>query len=694
MTFMFLFLFPIIAGLGFYLFQLLAWNQEQRLSTRFFQQSFKASINQYEYLPALLANDHQFKTTLQNSSKQNRNLSKKLKFIADRSGANTAYIMNRAGTVIASSNYDQENSFLNHNYSFRPYFSKAIALKKRQFYYAIGATTGIPGFFISEPILGEQDKVLGVAVVKLDLSEWEKNWQEAGQDILIADENSVTILSGQKSWRYHSIDILSTAILEDIQTQQQFGNKDIPILYGHSSQYYGPGGISLSFWEIDKEIFRVNSYPINDTGWTLYYLENNSDFIQSAIAFALIVFIGLTLSYLYFRERRSKLHSRRQARNNEIRHRRELETIIENIHIGVLSIDRKGHILFLNDAARQMLQIDMKYLSDHPVKIQQMVEIKNINTFEKQLDEGGDIVKPFYETTLVKQGEFTTPVMFAISQVSMEGDDRLLVTLVNIEKRKNAEEALVKINESLEDQVERRTQALKDAQEELVRQSKIAALGKMAATIVHELSQPLSAMNSSIAATQFKVEKDDWQGALQSISRLSPLGDKMNNVIKLLKFFSYPDDQKLQHQELAPLIQQSVALYQDRLKEKKISINIESLEPSVYVRVNPLKLDLVLVNIIQNAIDAMKSSDHHAEIRISLEIREGNALIIIADQGDGINSRVMGQLFDPYFTTKEIGKGLGLGLSICHEIIQEYQGNIIAENTDEGAHFLITLPTE
>ena len=165
--------------------------------------------------------------------------------------------------------------------------------------------------------------------------------------------------------------------------------------------------------------------------------------------------------------------------------------------------------------------------------------------------------------------------------------------------------------------MEKRTQALRDAQSELVQQSKAAALGQMAATIVHELSQPLSAINSSIAATRLKAGNRDWDGALSSIERLAPLGDKMTNVIKLLKYYSYPDDAALDCHELAPLITQTVAPYRDKLREKRIELVIDQLQPGIDARVNPLKLDLVIVNIMQNAIDALEKSP---EPRISIAL--------------------------------------------------------------------------
>ena len=560
-------LLAIVVSFAFYLTLIYSWNTEQQLATRFFQQSFKASINQYEYLPALLARDAAVINALAQPQKDpGINLNQRFKFTAERAGASVLYLMNAAGQVVATSNYSEDNSFLNRNYAFRPYFARAKSQRKRQFYYAIGATTGIPGFFIAEPVIDSNDVAVGVVVVKLDLREWEKSWQDANQNVLVVAENNVIILSGQETWRYRTIGELSPKTLEEIKVQRQFEGAETSPLFQKRYDVGYLGGLPLSFWKIGGDAYLVNAFPISGTEWTLYYLEKNQQFIQSALIFFIVIMIGFSLAYLLYRERQSKLRSRKQA-----------------------------------------------------------------------------------------------------------------------------EQTMIELNESLEEKVDQRTRELRDTQAELVQQSKVAALGQMAATIVHEMSQPLSAMNSSIAATQMKAEKKDWSGSLKSLARLSPLCDKMNNVIKLLKYFSYQDDESVQVQELAPLIKQSVQLFQDKLRENRVTIQIENLESGVFVKVNALKLDLVITNIVQNAIDAMVDTTNPI-ITIDMKSQENRAVISITDNGCGINSRIMGQLFDPYFTTKEIGKGLGLGLSICHEIVREYNGSIQVENTEVGACFVIEIP--
>ncbi len=146
--------------------------------------------------------------------------------------------------------------------------------------------------------------------------------------------------------------------------------------------------------------------------------------------------------------------------------------------------------------------------------------------------------KSYHETYALKNGQKDVPVMFALIKLAIMEEDLYLMTFVNIKRRKDAEDELVKINNSLEETIQMRTRELHKAQEKLIQQNKATALSNMAATIVHELSQPLSAMNSSIAAVNAKINHQDFEGAVDSANRLTPLSQKMYNVIKLLKYFS------------------------------------------------------------------------------------------------------------------------------------------------------------
>ena len=683
----------MIASGIFYFSLLISSSNDNAADAKIYEQSLTASINQFEYLPALLASDTLFINALLYSSNNHLLTNKKLTFIAERAGADVVYIMNISGTVVASSNHLSHNSFLNNNYAFRPYFQDAIKQRKRQFYYAKGATTGIPGFFISEPII-YNDQTIGVAVVKLNMTYWEDNWRNTENTVITADNNDVIILSSIDQWRYRTIGELSKETLNRIGQLQQFGNKEHESLYTntYTAQLYRL--FNLTFWKIDNELYLSQHSSIPEINWSLYYLVKNQNFLYPTFIFFIITNVFFIFTYLIRRERKHRIASINKNQRLELIRQEELKTVMDNIHVGVTLFTETGQLVSINDHAKYLL---FQGHSPHPKNVIHINDIISIEAdqFDKLLLNDTSLAT-YHEAYALNNGEKTTPIMFALSKVNAMDTELYLMTFINIKRRKAAEDELVNINNSLEDTIAMRTQELQQAQATLIQKNKAAALGNMAATIVHELSQPLSAINSSASAVSAKINNQDWNGAKESANRLNPLSKKMHNVINLLKHFSYQDNESQQKTALMATIHNALNSVSDIMHEKNIHLDDSGIKQAnsndiIYVETNPLKLDLVISNIIKNAMDAAEKSDK-AKITVAVETNAQKAYVHISDNGGGIDPKIMSKLFSPYFTTKEVGKGLGLGLSISYEIIQEYNGNISAKNMDGGMCFTIQLP--
>ncbi|MGH1484649.1 MAG: ATP-binding protein [Cellvibrionaceae bacterium] len=679
----------LFLSIVYYVAQLFYASSINDRSSRIYEQSLVASISQYEYLPALLAQDQTLREVLLNPKQDHLVASQKLKFIAHRSGADAVYLMDKDGTVKATSNYDgKNNGFLYKNYSFRPYFNQALIQGNRQFYYAQGATTGIPGFFISAPI-NKDGKPIGVAVVKLDLRHWEKKWADSGEYISVVDKNNVIILSSVDEWRYRAIGNLPDDVRQRISQQQQFAGKEHLSLFSKAINLNLSDDNHKAFWFIDKKLYLINSFDVSETGWKLYYLVKHDAILTSSFIFFIITSMLSSMGYLIIRGRKNIIESRNKNRLLEIKRREELQTVMDNIHIGVILFSESGILLSANEHAKHLLLEKDNFNKEDPIHINHLIDLDS-KDFETLLLE--DIAAPAYhETNAIHQGKPSIPVMFAISKVSAMDKDVYLMTIVNIQRRKAVEDEIVKINEHLEDMIEDRTKELQEAQIKLMQKNKAVALGNMAATIVHELSQPLTAMNSSIAAINAKISNSDWDGVIDSASRLSPLSKKMHEVIKLLKFFSYQDSKSYEIINIDQTIRQILDTFKDNLQEKNINLNIDSDDSELLINANPLKIDLIISNIIQNAVDALEKT---SSAKIDIKIKENSHWVDISieDNAGGIDQQIMKKMFSPYFTTKEVGKGLGLGLAISYEIIQEYGGNISVENNKNGALFKISLP--
>lgn len=181
-----------------------------------------APNNKYSYLPdvvsshpavidALRARDDPHRIAAANTFLQRVNASSKAEVI---------YILDTKGIVIAASNFQESVSFVGHSYAFRPYFQDAMAGRRGQFY-GIGATSLLPGYYLSDAILFD-GRIIGVAVVKVDLSHLDRRWSDSQKKITVLDENGVAFLSSDAEWKYRPIRPLTPAALEQLKRTRQY----------------------------------------------------------------------------------------------------------------------------------------------------------------------------------------------------------------------------------------------------------------------------------------------------------------------------------------------------------------------------------------------------------------------------------------------------------------------------------------
>ena len=684
----------------FYFWQLSAASERNRLSARIFEQSLLGSITQYDYIPSLLVKDKEINQFLFNPRQSHVPLSKKLQFIAESSGVDDIYVLNENGDAITTSNYLKEGSFLGKNYAFRPYFKFARASLEKQYYFAKGVTTGVRGFFISEPVIvSENGKNIfkGVVVAKIVLDEWEQQWQSSNQDILVTDNQGIVILSARDKWRDRTIGELSDIVKKRIEAFNQFPNEKHEQLYSeeYSVDYFSD--LEQNIWTVDDKTYVVNQFPIQRVDWVLYHLDDQSHILLRTLWFFVLSLVLTAIVFLLWQERSSRLQLRRESREAERARQAELQRVLDNIHIGVLVFDQQGKVLSMNDHAEYLLDSDHKVIGKKEVFVQELIEV-DLHTAEFDQFLQSNIALPSYHETQtclrnINDGELEKiPVMFSVGKISLRQDIVYLMTVINISKRKEVEQELVLMNESLEEKVEQRTVELRETQAALMQKNRTTALGNMAATIVHELSQPLAAINSSVAAAQAKINKENWPGAVESMHRLSPLSKKMTNVIGLLKSYSYEDETLVEEIFFDRLVRQAIEVLKDRLQNDNINIEFKNLFPEAKVRVNPIKIDLAISNLLKNAMDAVEGRSY-ALIQVTIDNpQDGFVLLTVQDNGDGVDQAILDKLFNPYFTTKEVGRGMGLGLSITGEVIQEHDGMIDVKNTGIGACFRIHLP--
>ena len=252
--------------------------------------------------------------------------------------------------------------------------------------------------------------------------------------------------------------------------------------------------------------------------------------------------------------------------------------------------------------------------------------------------------------------------------------------------------ALSEINEALRAEAEERAQAqvaLARAQADLAQAGKLSALGKMSAGISHELNQPLMAIRSFAEnAVQF-MERGQPQKAADNLARISDMARRMGRIIKNLRAFSMQQSEPVKQVDLAAVLDSSIEMIAGRAAAMEVVVHYDPPPGPVWVRGGEVRLGQVFANLITNALDAMADAPVR---RLSIDLSAGDPVRIeVRDTGPGVEAPE--KVFDPFYSTKEVGasEGMGLGLSISYGIIQGFGGEIRVRNTDAGACFTVEL---
>ncbi|WP_409077234.1 ATP-binding protein [Pseudomonas cichorii] len=488
----------------------------------------------------------------------------KLEKINEAAHSSSLELMDRNGLAVGASNWRQPNSYVGHNYGFRPYFQQTRTQGIGRFY-AVGVTTGIPGYFLSNAVLDDAGNFSGAMVVKLEFPTIEQEWSQGDDLLLVSDNNGIVFIASRSEWRYRELQPISVESRAELLRTRQYDKKPLSPLrsrvldqvgpHSHLSRVDGPDGTADYLWQ---------SMPLPDENWTLHLLRKpqmvNDDIRNAALAGAgiwlTLVFLGL---FLYQRWRLAKLR-------------------------------------------------------------------------ERSRDE-------------------------------------------------------------LERQVQERTRDLRTAQEGLVQSTKLAALGQMSAALAHEINQPLTAQRMQLATLRLLLDQGRIDDACKALTPLDQQLTRMSALTGHLKTFARKSPSGLRERlDLATVVDQALLLLDPRIREERVSCVLHLSRPA-WVRGDAIRLEQVLINLLRNALDAMRNKPlKRLEVRIDAEAAHWRLSVI--DSGGGIAQEHLGNIFDPFFTTKPVGDGLGLGLAVSYAIIHELNGRLNAENRENGAVFWFSLPND
>jgi two-component system sensor histidine kinase HydH len=221
---------------------------------------------------------------------------------------------------------------------------------------------------------------------------------------------------------------------------------------------------------------------------------------------------------------------------------------------------------------------------------------------------------------------------------------------------------------------------------EVRRKDKLAALGKLAAGVAHEIRNPLSSIKGM--ATFFADQFSEGSEAKAAAGVMIQEVDRLNRAVSELLDFARPTDLNCQTTDLAPLLTRSIQLINQDAVNQSVTVDLNLVDDICPVNIDPDRLTQCLLNLYLNAIQAMTEG---GTLRVVCDMQDNRYVKIhVSDTGPGIAADHLGRIFDPYFTTKN--KGTGLGLAVVHKIIDAHQAHLAVESTPgKGTTFTIRL---
>lgn len=448
---------------------------------------------------------------------------------------------------------------------------------------------------------------------------------------------------------------------------------------------------------------------------------------------SLAVMLSITL-FFFSRKLKQKIKERTALLSQEIEERKLIEidlekekefikAVLENIEDGIVACDKEGVLTLFNRATREF-----HCLPEKPIPAEEWPQYYDLfladgTTLMQKEDVPlfcalqGAHVKNIEMVISPKQGK--KRILLASGQPFLDDQGNVLgavASMHDVTERKYAEEALKKAHDELEVKVKMRTLELQQSYEKLakevagrevveskLRQShKMEAIGTLAGGIAHDFNNILAAILGY--ADMAKDDIPEYSPAKYQIDQVLKAGNRAKDLVKHILSFSRKESQERIPAQIHLIANEALKLLRASIPTTvKIQQNIDPACGNILA--DPTQIHQVLLNICTNAAQAMDENGGVLDVSLDCvelaenELAEGTKAgsyvrLVIKDTGEGIDPKVIERIFDPYFTTKEFGKGSGMGLAVVHGIVKSHDGMITVEsNLGEGTTFSVYFPT-
>ncbi|HDY7879131.1 ATP-binding protein [Vibrio vulnificus] len=629
----------------------------------------RRALQRFYHLPYLLTSNNHSERFLNGERSLYSELRRELTLLDKAANTKGWYLLSASGDVLVSSLENEALSEQDLDAIVEQIHAQGegVALVSK----AKGAS---PFFYLAAPVYLDFG-IAGIAVVQINLRLLTEQWLLSSDAILFQNQRGHYFLSSHPTL---TADELNDRLSEIQQSEATLRD-----------------GTRLQFWQLEQRRFLAQTIVLDDLKWQLTYLTDYQPIQQASSragwAILLANFVLLLVGVIaYQRHQKSLSNQRIQHLLDESRQR--MSQMINKTHVGLLLLNGHGEIEDLNPMAKRYFSLSDSMSRRAPAW--QLFDTGNAASTTLQLlrnlPKHRDLAEVSAVETMGRRSDGSQfPLLFSLTAFPWHGELYYLATVLDISKRKKAEQALQKANQELAERVEERTAALRSAQQELIESSKLAALGRMSSAITHELNQPLTGLKTLLTSNEILLERGEM-AMLQANNRLiHRLIDRMGKMTSQLKSFAYQKPDQLCPVSLPDALQETLRIYQAELAP--IDVRVRLPHPLANVLGEEQRLRQVLGNLVSNAVDAMKNTEQ-PQLMISATTSETALTLTLSDNGCGVSEEQLSQMFEPFATSKKIGEGLGLGLSITANNMRDMQGRIaVNKNASAGLTFTLTF---
>lgn len=472
--------------------------------------------------------------------------------------------------------------------------------------------------------------------------------------------------------------------------------------------YEAPGGENklAAFYKFPiarKSWLVVVSAPYSDV---IALMQKSKGFYSLLILSIFITTIGASGATIVNYKKKIKAEERAMHLENQQRLERQieiaknyLENIIENTRTNLMVVDKDLTVRTVNTAQAQTIRrpkediLGKPLLSLFPDGLAPYEGIPMEAILQKSLTDRSFEIRDYRITGLQESAIYLT---MNISPILIDGKiPGVLITSTNVTKRVELEAALKLYTVELEDKVDKGIANAKKLEQQVMHSEKLAALGRLAAGVAHEIGNPLTSISTFAQLLREMAQDEFTQNSLDIINNHI---QRITEIVRSMSTFARADSLTIREVHLNDVLNATLDLMRlDKRMKSSVEISV-ALDPEVpKVLIDEGQISQVFINIIINALDAMPDGG-----RLQVTTRRNRdesgaciATVSISDTGVGIPSSELEKIFDPFYTTKDPGKGTGLGLSLSYDIVKRFKGDIhVRSEVGKGTVFTIQLPVE